>query len=271
VRPIIEYGCVIWGNCGTKTFLSIERIQYRIIISVTGAMKGSSNHKLNVILGLPSIEKRCQLITVNMIKNMYYRESPGYLNEILDKYRPNHRYYVRDNLKLIATGGLYSSFFERGIKLWNSLPIEIRLNNSKVFKSLVLRHWNIPTIYKCSLSIIDRRSEIHLNRFLVDFSQLKDDLFTHNLIENNECNCNDISIESRKHYLFECQNFMAQRIIFLDKLLENDIISVDTNLSPRNLFPLIQSALKSDLYNNNKRQDLLIAIQNFIKSSSRFN
>ena len=60
---------------------------------------------------------------------------------------------------------------------------------------------------------------------------------------------------------------MAQIIINLDKLLENDIISVETNLSPRNLFPLIQSALRSDLYNKNKRQDLLIAIQNFIKST----
>ena len=96
----------------------------------------------------------------------------------------------------------------------------------------------------------------------------------HNLkatcLDDNECNCNDVSIESRKHYLFECQNFTAIRRLFFDKLIENDIITNDTNLSPRYLYALIQEALKSDTYSTNKRKDMLIAIQSFIKSTGRF-
>ena len=264
IRPIIEYGCIIWGNYTAK-FLPIERVQYQIARSITGAMKKSSISKLNNILGLPSIENRCDYLTVNVIMKIYYGKAPEYLTQVLNYYRPN-RHNPRDNLKLNPTGSLYNSFFERGIRLWNSLSHPIRSNiSSSLFKPNVFSHWNISLVYKCSTSILNRTTEIHLNRILVEFSQLHGDLFTHNVIGDNKCICN--AIESRRHYLFECPNFVIFRNPFLNSLINSEIVP-NLNYSTRYMFLALNRSLVSDKCK--RRNELLLTIQQFISNSNRF-
>ncbi len=266
IRPIIEYGCVIWGNNSAK-FLLLERIQYQIARSITGAMKNSSSSKLNNILGIPSLETRCRYLTVNIIRKIYHHESPVYLNNVLQHYRPNNR-YARDNQRLNATGSLYQSFFERGIKTWNSLTQELRGIQNNSFKNKVFSHWNISLSFKCSSTIINRNTEINLNRILVEFSQLHGDLFTHNVIPDNKCICNTRSVESRQHYFFECTNFIGIRANLLNDLIIYEIIPPNHNFSSKRIFQTVHRSLISDKCNN--RNNLLLSLQNFIIQSNRF-
>ena len=269
IRPIIEYGNIIWGNCGTTVFIKLDRIQYRLALSITGAMSGSSRVKLNDVLGIPSLEERCNLMTVCTIQKMYFGNVPNYLSDLIDIYKPLNNYNLRDPYKLMPSGQLYSSCIEKGIKLWNLLPIEIRRINlsSKIFKLRVLNHWQISTKFKFPLKTLDRRHEILINRFLVDFSQLKDDLFKHNIIPDNKCSCG--MIENLKHYLFECPQYTNIRQTLMRNLVHLEIFTNENiQLSSRELFIIFSNLWKNvDLP---QRSALLLEIQNYIRTTNRF-
>ena len=53
IRPLMEYGDVIWDNCTEAEANLLERIQYESARAVTGAIKGSSATRLLSELARP--------------------------------------------------------------------------------------------------------------------------------------------------------------------------------------------------------------------------
>ena len=266
IRPIIEYGLTVWGNC--SDYDELNKIQYQATKSITGAMRGSSQDKLNHLLGLPTIKTRYDLLTVATIRKIYHGNAPSYLCDILLQYRPQIAYALRQNFKLTPALNLYNSFFEAGIKLWNSLNITNRQSvlNDRSFKTDILKLWKTPSKSFCLRHSSSRRSEIHLNRILVNFSQLKGDLYDHHIIAINTCACGNYT-ENLQHYLFECNRYARQRTRLMNALLEYNIISVRqfNNPNPRTLIRLInKKAFEA------KNQNLLKCLQIFIRDSARF-
>lgn len=268
IRPIIEYGLIVWGNCPQSDYTELDKIQYQATKSITGAMRGSSQEKLNHLLGLPSFKTRYNLMVVTTIRKIYYEKAPTYLCDVLLQYRPRIAYAMRHTSKLTPSRNLYNSFFEAGIRLWNSLQDSHRQRSlsDKSFKLDVLKFWKEPAKSYCSTQSRDRRSEIHLNRILVDFSQLKSDLHDHNLIDTNLCFCGN-HVENFQHYFFECNRYIRQRTRLLDDLLENNIITLTlyNNPVPRNLARCTKTRLLQP-----KNQNLLNCLQKYIKNTSRF-
>ena len=175
---------------------------------------------------------------------------------------------MRQQQHLTPTTQLYNSLFESGIRLWNKLPIDCRLNNfsDKSFKKRIIKFWNVSQTVYCLKKSIDRRSEIHLNRILVDFSQLKGDLFKHNLIDSDICSCGN-SCENYEHFFFNCINFIRQRIIFMNNLLTDNFISQIQFDQPNSRF--LASLIKKNSFKDNN-QILLNHLQNYIKACNRF-
>lgn len=58
IRPILEYGNVVWDNCTKQESDLIESVQYEAARIVTGMRKGTSRSKLYSELGWDSLEKK---------------------------------------------------------------------------------------------------------------------------------------------------------------------------------------------------------------------
>ena len=270
IRPIFEYGITVWGNCGITKLLELDKIQYQAMRSITGAMKGSSKVKLFNFLGLYSFDTRYQLQTVSTIRKIFLGNVPSYLSDIMLQYRPQEAYQLRHQFNLKPTNRLYSSFFEKGIRIWNNLPDELRGRDVSVitFKRNVLEHWNISIAISCPITPIDRRTEIHLNRILLDFSQLRSDLFKHNLIDDNLCPvCNNM-IEDFRHFFFSCTRYTRQRVILLDSLHSWNFITTRDYQNPSPI--ALTRCIKNLLNSKNCPQNLFLSLQTYIKSTNRF-
>ena len=179
-------------------------------------------------------------------------------------------YNLRHQFNMRPTGQLYSSFFQLGIKLWNKLPDALKLGNLSEgsYKNRLYGFLNISRLPLCPRSVIDRKSEILLNRIVLDFSQLRSDLFKHNIIDNNKCTCG--WVENFRHFLLECPNFNPQRAILLQSLFTNNIIPLHRVQHPnaKSIMEIITDILKkpsSPLLNS-----LRLPLQLYIKNSGRF-
>ena len=60
IRPVIEYGSVLYDNCTIHLSNRIENIQRHACIVITRCYKSTSNEKLLKILGLESTASRCK-------------------------------------------------------------------------------------------------------------------------------------------------------------------------------------------------------------------
>jgi hypothetical protein len=58
IRPILEYGSVVWDNCTREQPDLIESVQYESARIVTGLRKGTSRVKLYGELGWDSLQNR---------------------------------------------------------------------------------------------------------------------------------------------------------------------------------------------------------------------
>ena len=60
VRPHLDYGDIIYDQPNNESFTQkIERIQYNAALTITGAIKGTSQNKLYSELGFESLKFRC--------------------------------------------------------------------------------------------------------------------------------------------------------------------------------------------------------------------
>ena len=55
IRPILEYGDVIWGNCSQHETELLENIQIEAARIITGLRRNSSRQKLYIELGLETL------------------------------------------------------------------------------------------------------------------------------------------------------------------------------------------------------------------------
>ena len=46
IRPVMEYAHVVWDGCTENESDLLEHVQYESVKLVTGAMKGTSKHRL---------------------------------------------------------------------------------------------------------------------------------------------------------------------------------------------------------------------------------
>ena len=59
VRPLLDYGHIIYDNSSNATFSQmIESVQYNVALAITGAIHGSSRDKFYQELGFESLHDR---------------------------------------------------------------------------------------------------------------------------------------------------------------------------------------------------------------------
>ena len=84
IRPHLDYGDVVYDQPHNETFCSkLESVQYNAALAITGAIRGTSQTKLYVELGLESLNARCWLRRLCYFYKFKSYRLPPYLFQLI--------------------------------------------------------------------------------------------------------------------------------------------------------------------------------------------
>ena len=131
IRPLLEYGDVVWDNCAQYEKEELEKIQHEAARIVTGATRLVSLHSLYAEIKWDSLQKRRNDHKLSLLFKMKNNLMPDYLSSLLPQNVGNASRYSlgnSDNLQTIfSRTTIYSnSFLPSSIRAWNNLPTEAR-------------------------------------------------------------------------------------------------------------------------------------------------
>jgi len=146
VIPIITYCAVVWMSCGSKMQIQIQSLHSRAAKLVLGRGKFASSSQALSSLNWHPINHQWKIQSFVMMYKCMHNMSPLYLSSKFQESLSTHkssrltRSVVKNNLKIpffrLEKGK--STFFYRGISLWNSLPVSIKLvDDICIFKTVV--------------------------------------------------------------------------------------------------------------------------------------
>jgi hypothetical protein len=84
IRPILEYGGIVWDNCSLHESELLESVQLEAPRIITGLRKGTSHEKLYTELGWVPLQERRRTNKLILLHKILHDETPEYLlNEII--------------------------------------------------------------------------------------------------------------------------------------------------------------------------------------------
>ena len=274
VRPILEYGCVIFDNCGKGLSDLIESIQYDAAKICTGALRHTSHIRLLQELGWPTLANRRKYFKLILFYKMTHDLTPPYLSNLLPL--PNFGRATRHSRPIrtiqCRTIRYDSSFLPDTIKLWNNLPTDIRDSISlQIFKSklktTLLSVDEVPDFF----SYGHRFSNICLTQLRLGFSRLNFDLYKVNVMPSPVCSCS-FPNEDVTHFFLFCPKYAFPRKKLFDITIPLLAPGVHCNLI---IHLASQRLIHIFLFGSNELPDRLNlqisdAVQNYVIESRRF-
>ena len=264
IRPIIEYGCVLYDSCNQSDCEVLEDIQLEAARLVTGTKRRTSHGSLYEELGWPLLNERRKVYKLTKMYTMANHLSPPYLSRITDSYRGHNTMGTR----LTCQGGFHlpkcntethrKSPVVSAVKMWN----ELDANTRTITTLAAFRHkLNSSTLRKPLLlpQSINRMQQIWLMQMRAGFSNLNGHLFERRCVESAACLCGH-SVEDTHHFLMECPRYKTLR----DTLLQSVNSVCNIQITPKLL--LYGSQTLSDFFNHQILKDLAT----FILEASRF-
>ena len=260
IRPIIEYGDVVWTNCSTADKHDLDMIQHEAARIVTGCTKLVSLSTLQQEVGWESLEERRNKHKLSLFFKMQHNLVPPYLSNLSPpSVASTTRYSLRnaDNISTLKSNTklYYDSFLPSAVRDWNSLTFLQRnapsLNSFKSsFAQTVLKP---PAYYYYG----NRKLQVLHTRLRTKCSALFSDLYHKNIVESPLCTtCH--TIETSYHYFFQCKSFHLQRAVLMRRLSSFQPITLELIL-----FGNISLPYQSNI-------NIFEAVQTFIATSKRF-
>ena len=213
IRPLLEYGDVLWDNCAQYEKEELDKIQNEAARIVTGATKLVSLLALSNETQWDSLDDRRRKHKLTLFYKMKTNLCPEYLSSLIPPTVGNiSRYNLRNanDLQTIKTSSVlyYESFLPSSVRAWNSLPSEVRqLESLSSFKHFLNKDKvPVPKYYYTG----KRKVQILHTRLRTRCSSLNLDLFIKNVSDSPMCTCG--SIEDTQHFFFHCTNFTQQRV-----------------------------------------------------------
>ena len=212
IRPLLEYGDVIWDNCTQYEKEELDKIQNEAARIATGTTKLVSLHSLYNETCWESLECRRNNHKLTLFYKMMHNITPLYLSSLIPQPVSNmSRYNLRNSNDLrtidAKTNQFYMSFLPASVRAWNNLSVESQQCESVTSFKRLLQKDN-PKVPKHFYSG-PRKSQILLTRLRTNCSSLNFDLFVKNVADSPLCRCG--SIENAQHFFFHCTFYQAQR------------------------------------------------------------
>ena len=217
IRPLLEYGDVIWDNCTQYEKNELDKVQNEAARITTGTTKLVSLDNLYKEVGWQTLHRRRQDHKITLFYKMFNQLTPVYLSSLIPQQvnaishhnlrNSNDIHTIRSNTSLY-----HNSFLPSTLRQWNSLPVEVRqLNTLSSFKTFLKKDLkSVPTYYYCG----SRKAQILHARLRTGCSSLNMDLFHKNITESPLCRCG--SIEDTQHYFFHCRFYQGPRNTLLN-------------------------------------------------------
>ena len=259
IRPILEYGDVIWDNLSQGLKDQLDKVQNEAARIVTGCTKLVSIVDLYREAGWETLGQRRRKHKLIIFYKMIYGLAPNYLNNLIPPtVGSSSTYNLRrpNNLRTIACRtSLYSnSFLPAVINDWNYLPDEIRNAESlSSFKYCLNLDKPIPNKL---FFFGDRKMQVIHTRLCNRCSSLNEHLYSKKLVHSPLCRRG--SVESTQHYFLDCLFYrdlrlsLSQSLNGITTFTLNTILFGDENLS---------------LFEN---QRIFNSVHTYIRNSRRF-
>ena len=228
IRPVLEYGSVLFDNCSVCDSIKIESCQSTAALICTGAMRRTETKLLLEYLGWDSLEDRRKIFKTSLFYKIIHNQTPSYLlRNITFKQPQTHalRNTQTINFPRCRLDAYKKSFFPSCIHIWNTLPDALtNAKNYTTFKKKIKHHLNLgkgeTEINRLFYNSHDGFLGKILTQVKLNLSPLKFQLFKYNLTDNPFCpSCGD-SVETPIHYFIECNTHRANRQIMIQNLLK---------------------------------------------------
>ena len=179
IRPILEYGSVVWYGCTSSESDQLENVQLAAARTITGATRGTKHYLIYEEAGLEKLSERRQMSKLILFYKIVHGMAPMYLQNLLPKFvYVRNRHNVRSNQNLsslrVRTKLFDTSFFPSSIRLWNNLPLCLR-NSETVEEFRVKLNKSIKKANDLHY-VGERRSSVLHARLRVRCSKLNFDL-----------------------------------------------------------------------------------------------
>jgi hypothetical protein len=220
VRPILEYGGVIWNNCQEGESYQLEMVQLSAGRAVCGAKRGTSHQELYRELGWEKLKERRDRQCLVTLHKMVVRQAPETVVRLIpERTRQRNRYNVRSQehitMPRTTSQAHYRSFLPATIKKWNALSDDCRgIPSAEEFKAALRpeKH-RTPAQYLTG----ERKAQILLCRLRVGNGDLNLNLYERNLEPSPTCLCGAPE-ESTQHFLMECPDYDHERTDLRNKI-----------------------------------------------------
>ena len=259
IRPLLEYGDVVWSNCTLCKSNELEKIQHEAARIVTGATKLVSISSLLSETGWEPLALRRRKHKLTFFYKMINGFCPHYLCSLVpptDGSVSSYSLRNASNLQTIHsnTQQYFNSFLPSAIREWNDLPLAIRDSTTvTTFKYKLNSNLTQPPSL---FHIGNRMGQIYHSRLRTNCSSLNSHLFSKNIIDSPLCICG--VIEDTSHYLFVCTRYLD---------LRQELINVVSAMCDPTLSVLLYGNTELS-YEQNK--EIFLSVQNYIVKSKRF-
>ena len=259
IRPILEYGDVVWDNCTLNEKQELDKIQIEAARIVTGTTKLISIQTLYDEIKWETLETRRNKHKLVLFYKMFNNISPAYLSSLVPPSVSSISTYNLRNAENVQaidsrTSQYFNSFLPSVVREWNNLPLQIRSSDSvNSFKSQLNRGASVVPKYYYSGN---RKLQILHTRLRTNCSSLSNDLFLKNISETPLCLCGNV--ENTEHYFMHCRIYEAQRAELSQTVSQYSPFTLETLLFGNNTLPLNINILIVD------------AVHTYIKDTKRF-
>ena len=146
VRPVLEYGCVVWDSCLKAEAVSLERLQLAVARATLRVSRRSlSNHVVLAQLGWPTLAWRRRRFKLLYLWKLLHGEGPPMLaKRVPQSAAARSERCLRNSLSLAFplcnSSWRLKTFLPSSIALWNTLPVSVSSTSSA---SSFLRHLDV--------------------------------------------------------------------------------------------------------------------------------
>ena len=266
VRPIFEYACEVWDNCGTVYSNRLEQLQLEAARIVTGLPIFTNVNKIYQEVGWESLQERRKRRKLQLFHNIQNNNAPPYLNNLIPPcIQSTTTYPLRNGEDIITPFCRLSitnnSYIPSTIRLWNNLDVSVRrLDSLAKFKSELKKLNTENTVVPKYFTFGPRKLNILLTQFRCSATFLNYDLYKVNIVLNPSCRCG-AQREDSFHFFFECPLYSDLRKSLFDGLVWlPECLNIDTELLTAG----------NSLLTNEQNEDVFKLTFEFIKKSKRF-
>ena len=238
IRPVLEFGDVIYDSISLSTGQAIESIQRQSAIICTGAYRHTRHLNLLSELGWDSMADRRRFHKLCLFYKIFHQIYPSYLYNHLHFPTPS-TYNLRHQASVLPRhsrlSSSFHSFFPSCSREWNNLPHNIQHAVSfATFRSLV----KPPQITnKKYTRLAPGNPGRWLSRLRMGLSALNHHRYQYHFIQSPTCPFCQTHSESTEHYFFQCPNHHIARTNLIFRL------ETELGLDTDNLVQLLETIL----------------------------